>query len=53
MQVEYLVEKDQNQRALSFIVWNSKENQKWIDRCDGRLPRFKELEKKYTDDKIL
>jgi hypothetical protein len=53
MQIEYLVEKDEEQRSLCFIIWNSKENQKWIDKCDGSSPRFQELVKKYSEDKIL
>lgn len=52
-QIEYLLQQNQEQRALAFLVWNSKEQQKWVERCDGYSPRYLDLVKKFANDKFL
>lgn len=52
-QIEYLLQNQQDQRALSFLVWNSCEQQKIVEKVDGTSPRYFDMARKYKNDKLL
>lgn len=51
--LEYLLQKDTEQRSISFLVWNSISQQKWAEKADGSSANYKQLLSKYKKDKFM
>jgi hypothetical protein len=51
--LEYLLQEDSHNRAMSFLVWNAITTEKWIRKADGKSKDFLEASAKYKKDKMM
>ncbi|MDP1728487.1 MAG: DUF5677 domain-containing protein [Bacteroidota bacterium] len=51
--IEYLLEKDTNQRSLSFLVWNFVNGHMSALKVDGKSLEYKQLRDAYNKDRFL
>ncbi|WP_421896877.1 DUF5677 domain-containing protein [Marinoscillum sp.] len=51
--LDYLLDDEQERRAMCFLVWNAHRNIKLYKKLDGESELFKQLKSKYAKDKYL
>lgn len=51
--IEYILEKETSQRSLSYIVWNTMNQNKWAYKSDGKSPEFQNIRNTMKKDKYL
>lgn len=51
--LEYILEKDSKNRALSYLVWNVIRYNKFLTKADGKSPEFNDFANKCRKDKFL